>query len=189
MKVWEIKLVGFTPVIWNRMKKEIEDAKKKLRKNELAEFEEKNWLLKAEYNGNGDVVVPSEWLKGMLINACKQTGFVPHYATKKTERYTRYVQGVFISESPVVCKKNDLECYGAFLPSQPGKLNSGKIWKVFPMLKNWSVVFRIHDPFGRMRKDELEALLDYGGKFVGIGDLRIMNYGRFEVEYVKEVVS
>jgi hypothetical protein len=31
MKKYEIKIKGTTPLIWNRMKKEIEDEKKKLK--------------------------------------------------------------------------------------------------------------------------------------------------------------
>ena len=85
---YEIQIKGICPLIWNRMKKEIEDEKNKLKKNELKEWEEKNWMKKAEFDENGNVVIPPAWLISMLINACKQTGLVPHYATKKNETYT-----------------------------------------------------------------------------------------------------
>jgi hypothetical protein len=188
MKKYEIKIKGTTHLIWNRMKKEIEDEKKKLMKNELAEYEEKNWIKKAEIN-NGNAIIPTTWLKSMLINACKQTGMIPHYATKKNERYTRYIQSVLVLPNPpiIVCKKNKLKQLGGFYPGQPGKLNSGKIWKIFPMIDEWSATFYIADPFGRMKTEELKILLEHGGDFIGIGDQRPMNYGRFIVESIKEV--
>jgi len=188
MKKYEIKIVGTTPLIWNRMKKEIEDEKKKLKKNELAEYEEKNWIKKAELN-NGNAIIPTAWLKSMLINACKQTGMIPHYATKKNERYTRYIQSVLLPDTPpvVVCKKDKLGQLGGYYPGQPGRMNSGKIWKIFPKVDTWTAVFHVVDPFERMKKSELKELISYGGMFIGIGDQRPMNYGRFEVEYIKEV--
>jgi hypothetical protein len=188
MKKYEIKIVGTTPLIWNRMKKEIEDEKKKLKKNELAEYEEKHWINKAEMN-NGNAIVPTTWLKSMLINACKQTGMIPHYATKKNERYTRYIQSVLIPPAPpiVICKKKQLKQLGGYYPGQPGKINSGKIWKIFPKVDEWTATFYVFDPFERMMKEELMKLLEYGGMFIGIGDQRPMNYGRFEVEYIKEI--
>lgn len=181
-------LKGNTPVVWDRMKKEIEDEKKKLKKDQLSEYEEKNWINKAETN-NGNAIVPPEWIKSMLINACKQTRLIPHYATKKNESYTRYMQGVLLQmKNPIiVCKKDNLEQLGGYYPSQPQKLNSGKIWKVFPYKKEWNIKFELVDPFGRMKKDELQELLEYGGMFIGIGSQRTMNYGRFDVESVKEI--
>jgi len=190
MKKYEIKIKGNTDLIWNVMKKEIEDEKKKLKKNELAEYEEKHWMDKAEYNnGNKEIIIPTRWLKSMLINSCKQTGMIPHYATKKTERFTRYIQSILLPNNPpiVICKQKELEQLGGFYPGQPGKMNSGKVWKIFPKKSNWSAVFYVVDPFGRMKQSELEELLSYGGMFIGIGDQRPMNYGRFNVESIKEI--
>lgn len=189
MKKYEIEINGTTPIIWNRMKKEIEDLKKKAKKNELAEFEEHHWIDKAEFNGKDDVIIPPIWLKSMLINACKQTGLVPHFETKKTARYTRYMQSVIIPPKPYIkiCKKDTLQQLGGYYPGQPGKLNSGKVWKIFPMKEKWNATFQLVDPFGRMTADELKELLEYGGFFIGIGDQRPMNYGRFDVVNIKEI--
>jgi hypothetical protein len=183
IKRYEIEIKGTTPVVYNRMKKEIEDEKKKLKKNELAEYEEKNWIKKAEIKDK-DVILPPEWLKSMLINACKKTRLVPHFETKKNATYTQYMQGVLIQHKPsiTIAKKKDLKQLGGFYPSQPNRANSGKIWKIFPQLEEgWSAKFTLIDPFGRMKQDELQELMEYGGMFIGIGDQRPMNFGRFEV--------
>jgi hypothetical protein len=170
------------------MKKEIEDKKKELKKNQLAEWEENNWMMKAELN-NGNAVLPPEWIKSMLINACRQTRLIPHFATKKNETYTRYVQSIMVQPTPpiTIAKKSDIEAHGGYYQSQPGKMTSGKIWKIFPKVTSWEAEFEIVDPFGRMLKKELEELFNYGGYFLGIGDQRSRNFGRFEVISVKEV--
>ena len=187
MKKWNIKIRSTTPIIYNRMKKEIEDQKQKLKKDQLKEWEEKNWMMKAEVN-NGNAVLPPEWLKSMLINACKQTRLIPHYATKKNETYTRYVQSMMVKPSPpiVLAKTKEIKAHGGFYPGQPGKITSGKVWKIFPKLEKWSAEFQIVDPFGRMKKDELYTLIEHGGMFIGIGDQRSRNFGRFEVVSILE---
>ena len=186
IKKYEIKIKGTTPVLWNRMKKEIEDEKKKLKKNELTEWEEENWMKKGEFN-NGNAIIPSEWLKSMLLNACKQTRMVPHFATSKKETYTRYMQSVLIPPKPPieVAKKTKLVAHGGFYPGQGKSSRGGKVWRVFPRLNNWEAKFELVDPFGRMKKEELKELLEYGGYFIGIGDQRTMNFGRFDIDYIK----
>lgn len=188
IKRYEIKIVGETPIIYSRMKKENEDEKKKLKKDELNEWEENNWLKKAEVN-NGDVVMPTTWIKSMLLNACKQTLLVPHFATTKKATYTRYFQSMLIPPKPLIilAKTTELVQHGGYYPSQGAKKTGGKVWKVFPKLNEWSATFTLVDPFGRMRKEELKELMDYGGMFVGIGDQRAMNFGRFDVDYIKEI--
>jgi len=188
IKKYEIKIVSETPVIWNRMKKENEDGKKKIKKDELNEWEEKNWLEKAEIN-DGHVVMPTTWIKSMLLNACKQTLLVPHFATTKKATYTRYFQSMLIPPKPLIilAKTTELVQHGGYYPSQGANKKGGKVWKVFPKLNEWSATFTLVDPFGRMKKEELKELMEYGGMFVGLGDQRAMNFGRFDVDYIKEI--
>ena len=70
--VYEIGIKGIegVPVAWNVQKKEIEDEKKKLKRDELSEWEEKNWKCKAEYegdvkNGKNKVLIPARWIKNI----------------------------------------------------------------------------------------------------------------------------
>ena len=190
IKKYEVKIRGWkdVPVIWNRMKKTIMDERKELKKNELSEYEENNWIEKAETN-NGNLVMPASWPISMLINAAKQTGLTPHFETKKVRTYTRYIGSMQIPSVPkiVVGKTKDAIKIEGFYPSQPGKQNSGKVWKIFPALVNWESTFTIVDTQGRMLIKELKELLDNGGQFAGIGDQRNQGYGRFDVEYVREL--
>ncbi len=186
-KTYKIKLKSTTPVVWNVIKKELEEEKKKLKKDEFSEWEEKNWRRKAAFDNKGRVIFPSQWFKSSLINACKISKMVPSFANKKSETYTRYVGNFLIDDIPPVAQnKNKLSYYGNYLSSQ-GLMKSGKVWRVRPLIKSWETSFHIIDPQCRMIKEELIALLSYSGSYVGIGDDRIRNMGRFKVISVEEV--
>ena len=188
MKKYKVKIKGIHPLIWNVMKKEIEDEKKRLKKNEMPEWEENeaNWKRKAEIKGKDSIVIPSRWIKSMLINACKQTRLVPHFANKKSATYTIYMQSMMIEDSAPICRMKDLKPYGAYVGAQ-GKNSSTKVWRIRPMKENWDTIFLIVDPYGRMKTEELKELLEYSGMFIGLGDNRINNFGRFEVDKIQEV--
>ena len=193
VKKYEISISGMNPVIYNRMKKEIEDEKKKLKKNELQEWEEKNWIKKADWNDDGELVLPKEWFKGMLLNACKQTRLVPHFATSKKSTFTSYIGGCLIDDSIFyrdgrAATKDDLHAFGAYMPAQPGSANRSKVWRVRPMLDEpWSAKIIFVDVYGRMKKSELEELVEYGGMYIGIGDSRKEGYGRFDVSSIEVI--
>ena len=190
MKKYEIKIRGTTPVIYNRLKKELEDEKKKLKKNELNEWEEKNWIRKAEIR-DGMLILPREWFKSMLINAAKKTRLVPHFATSKKETFTQYIGSCMVEDAifydgkkPLT--KDDLKPFGAYMGAQ-GANSKTKVWRVRPTFTPpWTATITFIDPFERITIDELKELVEFGGAFIGIGDSRNMNYGRFEVVSIKE---
>jgi len=186
IKKYELEIVGTSPVIWNVMKKEIEDEKKKLKKNELSDWEENNWIKKAEFDKKGNPIIPERWLKGVIEESCKKTRMIPHYATRKNETYTYYVGSFMIYNQENNITKKDVECYGAFVGAQ-GKNSSTKVWRNRPLINKWSNKITIIDPAGRMKLDELKSLIEYGGLFLGIGDNRKNNFGRFEIRKLIEV--
>jgi hypothetical protein len=160
---------------------------KGIAKNELAEWEmdRKNWIRKAEFvDGTDDAAIPTEWLKGVLIRACKDTKMVPHFATSKRETYTRYMSSVMIDNITPVCKREDLEEYACYVTNPNSK--GSKMWRVRPMLTKWSTTFDLIDILGRVQKSELEELFRIGGFLIGIGDNRVNNFGRFEVKNIVE---
>ena len=195
MKKYTIKIKGLRPLLWNTMKKELEDEKKALKKNEMDEWEcdPKNWLRKACIIQKGkypkpaeNVLVPHTWLKAMIVDACKHSRIVPHFATRKNETYTRYAESLIVESEKPICKVKNLKEHGAFLGAQ-GKNSSTKVWKIRPELTKWQHEFILVDPFGRMTKKELKEILDYAGIIEGIGDGRSVNMGRFELVTIKEL--
>jgi len=155
----------------------------------LSEWEENpvNWKRKAEFDDKGDVIIPERWFKACVVTACKKTGIVPHFATSKKQTYTNYAQSLMVlNNGKPLCKKNDLESYGAFVGAQ-GFNSKTKVWRVRPMKKDWSVSFEIVDAMGRMKIEELKTIIEYGGMMIGLGDNRINNFGRFEIKSLKEI--
>lgn len=187
MKKYQIEIQGIHPLIWNVMKRELQEEVKQLKRDQLGEWEEdrKNWVRKAEFDGGDSVLIPSRWLKSMLINACRKTGLVPHFATSKRKTYTDYMSSVMFDAVEPVCKKEDLVGYGAFVGGQ-GKNSSTKVWRMRPMLENWGTTFTLIDPSGRMLMSELKELLEFGGLFIGVGDNRVNGFGRFDVVDITE---
>lgn len=188
MKKYEINIEGITPLVWNRLKKEIRDITKGLKKDELEENELKNWKMKAEVK-NGNAIIPPEWILGCLVNAAKETRKVPHFATSKSQTYTKYLSNVRISPGKEVIagKADDLERKDAMLSSQGKSKMGGKVLRCHPILEEWNASFVLVDTLGRMKLDELKELLVWGGQAVGIGDQRIFNFGRFDIKNVKEL--
>ena len=185
MKTWNIAIKGVTSLVWNRYKKELADELSKLKKDQLKDWEEKNWKRKAEYDTEGNLLLPAEWLKQSLVAACKFSRDVPWFATSKNQTYTAYMQSTVITVNEPVGVMSDLDYYGAFVGAR-GKNSPTKTWRVRPLLKQWGTSFKLHDPDGRMKPEELNKILTVAGTMVGVGDNRINNYGRFTVEEVKE---
>jgi len=188
MKKYEIEIKGITPLVWNRQKMELRNIIKGLKKDQLEENELKNWKMKAETN-NGDAIIPPEWIIGCLVNSAKETRMIPHFATSKNQTYTKYISNIKVSPGKPISagKADDLKRKDAMLSSQGKSKMGGKVLRCHPILENWNAKFELVDTVERMKKDELQELLSWGGMAVGIGDQRIFNFGRFEVVNIKEV--
>lgn len=188
-KKYTVKIKGNSPLCWNIMSRELYEDYKKLKGNEIDEFEHKKttWLRKAEYDKSGNnTIAPARWIKSALIEACKKTRIVPHFATRKSETYTFYVQSFMIFEKGIVCPKSNLKPFQQFLSAQ-GTKGSSKVWRTKPFVESWSAEYKIVDPAGRMKVSELRSLLDFAGMFLGLGDNRVHNFGRFNVQSITEV--
>jgi len=184
VKKYRIKVKGTTPLVLDTRQREIDDEKKKLKKNELDDWEQKNWRRKAETDGKGNVTIPPRWFRSSFINACKVTRLVPHFATRKSETFTRYAESMVFDNSTFKCSPKDLKAWGTYVSPQGG---SSQIYCIRPTLMEWESEFDLIDALGRMRLEELKELLEYAGQILGVGTARKLNYGRFEVLSVKEL--
>lgn len=174
-----------TPLILNTRQKELDDELKELKKDQLSEWEEKNWRRKAERDKKGNVVLPTRWFRSAFIQACKSSMLVPNFATSKRQTYSKYAQSMLFQNTTFVCSEKELKQYGVYVGAQ-GANSKTKIWRIRPQIDNWETDVEIVDPFGRMSEKEFKELLDYSGMLVGVGDGRSLNFGRFEVVSIKE---
>ena len=187
MKKYEIEIIGNSPYVWHTMTKELYDEIGKLKKDEFSEWDNNNWRRWATTDNKLNVIITPSGFKQAIINACKRTRIVPHFATSKKETYTFYAQNfmVFTISKPV-CKVSELEPYGCFVGAQ-GKNSDTKVWRTRPLFKNWKVTYSLIDPMGRMKIDELKQLVEWVGLMGGLGDNRINNFGRFDIKSIREV--
>lgn len=186
MQEWQIQIKGITPIMWSRPKKELADELKKLKSNQMDEWELNNWHRKAEYDPKGNLIIPSTWQRGCLRDSCKMNRIVPHFARSKKETYTSYVESMFYQDAILSAMEKDLIPYVAFV-NRGTKTQPRKVWTTRPMLESWEATLIIKDNFGRMQKEELKEIVDFAGMMIGMGDARKLNFGRFEVMSIKEI--
>ena len=185
MKKYSIRLRSTTPLLINVRQKELDNELKELKKDQMAEWEEKNWRRKAERDKKGNVFLPERWFRSSFIQACKSSMIVPSFATSKKQTFTRYAQSLIFQNTTYICSEKDLKEYGAYVGAQ-GAGSKTKVWRIRPQIDKWETDVEVIDPFGRMSDKEFRELLDFSGMLVGVGDGRSLNFGRFEVVSIKE---
>ena len=87
-------------------------------------------------------------------------------------------------------KKDAVESEELFVPSDGKAGGSSRVWKTFPIIKEWEGEITILVLDEVITEKVLARHLDIAGKFKGIGRFRPENagyYGRFEVKGIKEV--
>lgn len=186
MKNYIVKLKGISPLVFNTRQKEIDEEIQKLKKDQYAEWEKKNWKKKAMRDKKGNVIIPVIWVKSTFVNACKHSRIVPNFATSKKETYTRYAEAMYFKNSSFKCNEKDLKPIESYMGAQ-GAGSKTKVLKCFPKVDEWETEAELTDPSGRMTIEEMKSIFDYAGMFEGIGDFRKVNCGRFEVVSIKEV--
>lgn len=184
-KKFEIKIRSISPLLFNTRQRDLDLEIKKLKKDQLEEWEQNNWRRKAELNSNGDVVLPARWFRAAFIEGCKFTKIVPHFATSKRQTYTKYASSMLFNEGTFRCKPSKLKDYGAFVGAQ-GANSSTKVWRIRPMIDEWETTFEIIDTGNRMLLDELKQIIGDTGMVLGVGDGRSLGFGRFEVVSITE---
>jgi len=186
MKKYIVRLKSTTPLLLNTRQKELDDELKTMKKDQLSDWEEKNWRRKAERDSKGNVILPMRWFRASFIQACKSSMIVPDFATSKRQTYTRYAQSMIFQNTTFSCSEKDLKPFGCFVGAQ-GAGSKTKVWRIRPQINQWETDLEIVDPLGRMSEEQLmEILNDWAGIIVGVGDGRNLNFGRFEVVSIKE---
>lgn len=189
MKKYIIKIEGVTPLVYDRMKKELADEMKKLAKRDYDIWEEKNWKRKAEYDKQNRLIIPPEWIMNALKNAAKMSRIRPtKFSSSSRATYTNYLQTCMVIPTFVLDGKEDesvtLENVKPYSNYQI--INNSKVWKIKPMLEPpWRAELTFYDPMGYSLKDEIENLFNFAGMFIGIGSDRKLGFGRFKVSDIQ----
>lgn len=193
MKEFLIKLKSESSLVFDCLKKDVQDELKQCKQAEVDPFWNENWWRKAHFDYNGgktfednksqDVFLKNEWFRGMLGESAKKCRIVPHDANSKKATYTNHIKNLLVESEKPICKVKDLKQIGRYDVNKMGQ----KIWNLFPNIDSWESEIVIIDTVSRILKSELKELMEYGGLCVGIGAKRYFRHGRFSVIDIKEI--
>lgn len=132
-------------------------------------YEERTVYSKMHTTPDGDIFIPPMAFKKCLEDTARYLKM--QIPGRGKETYTKnFVQGVICSE-PVFLRqtKDDAYIEKVFTLSQPGKANGGRVWKYFPVLKQWEGDLDIFVVDEMITKDILQKHLNLGGQITGVG--------------------
>lgn len=147
--------------------------------------------VRAEFHAhkNGKYFIPANQIIGSLINAGK---YVKGKVGTSTKTMTDTVAAMFnvvnekdgeeLSLSP---QKYEIDKRSAF-----NRNVKARIIVIRPKWKNWSSTFILKVDNDSLTAQTIEAIIEYAGRYVGIGSFRPPNkgpFGRFEIESFKKM--
>jgi len=186
MKTYTAKIKGANAMLQNRLGKDLLDEIKTIKKEDLTKWENDNWHRKTYQNENGEYIFPENSIHAFLMDAAKKHTSRPPKSVGRT--WTNYIKSsTIIPEAAKITPAGEVIQFGTMVNGNPSSNKKGsKVWKVRPLFsQGWTATIKITDLVGLLTTSELKAMLETGGKFVGIGDWR-PSHGRFEVISVKE---
>lgn len=147
-------------------------------------FEKRIWEERLHRNIDGQILIPAQALKLCLESAARYLSESVPGKGKKT--YTKYIEaGLMVEKNLLIGEK--FECERLFVPSDGKKGGGKRVWKNFPLIKEWHAVAEIIliEPVLIDEPGVIERYLIAAGKFVGLGRWRPEKgglYGRFMLE-------
>ena len=155
-----------------------------------AAFEERTWRERINSSPEGEVVVPAMAFKNCLSAVAKYLGMkIPG---KRNATYTKHFEaGIIVdADMPLGVKAETVPGEWLFVPSDGKRGGGSRVWKCFPVLRQWSGVVNVHILDETITPEAFELHIRKAGQFIGVGRFRPQNngfYGRFSVEKIEWV--
>jgi hypothetical protein len=182
MKTAKAHLVSVTPYSQSRP-----FGSAKQRDETHAAFEERCWRERCHVDKDGQIFIPPMAFKNCLDAAAKYKSIQIPGKGKAT--YTKHFESGVLCMDPLNLgiQLTDVEGEWLFVPSDGRPGGGSRVWKCFPLIRQWSgvVTFYVFDEM--IDQDTFEKHLIDAGQFIGIGRFRPKNrgyYGRFEVKAI-----
>lgn len=188
MKTYIAKIVGTTPYSQGRAYEV-----PKLEKESPDAYEVRTWrnrMHAAPDDDTGEVYIPPTAFKNCLSDAARFLSKPVKGKGKAT--YTKHFEaGVIVAKPvPLGVKRGDVQGIRCFVPSDGRRGGGSRVYKVFPIINEWSCEVEIIVADETITKEVLHEHLREAGMLIGIGRFRPRNngyYGRFNVESLEEV--
>jgi len=181
MKEYEVRIEGITPLLFNRfIEAEIAtDVKKRAGSPKPKKVEDKLYKLP-----NGKIYTPASHIRGMLINSAKNFKI----RGKGRATYSKLI-GSIIEVRPEAIV-HEYQEWKPFTVSAVNPNTKGRMMVTRPRMDKWALTFHLIFPEEDISPEVIKAILDYGGRYVGIGDWRPAKkgmFGKFIVTKFEEV--
>ncbi len=189
MKEFKVTIKGLSPYMQHRMDDLKLEQWEKLR-NPVMERPEVSQedATRAEYhcyrNKDGKCYIPSDQIRGALINA---GSYLKAKVGGRSKSMKVIVAATFIPTPNEIL----LPDYDAIDKRSAVNRNvKARVITVRPKWTNWKITFTLQIHEDTITKETITQLLEYAGKYVGIGSFRPTNngmFGRFEMIYMEEI--
>jgi hypothetical protein len=181
MKTISVEIKGITPLLQNRfIQADIEGKSKK----KAGAEKDKNIEDKLYLTPDGKIYQPSTHIFGCLVNAGKNF----QIKGKRKSTYSKlFGSSLNIKPDAIVHK---IQKWVDFTTTTVNPSTRGRMIVSRPMFNEWSLAFDLEILDEDIPEEVVKEALDYGGRYVGIGDWRPDKkgkYGQFIVTKFEEV--
>ena len=170
MKKVNVEITGLSPLLMNSPKSMIDENVQKQLQTKTKDYDLKEEAKKLAYvNSKGELYVPSEAIKGALINASsfKKIG---KYAAKSI-----IAGGVFVTEPELSLKTKKYS-----LDIRTVVIQRARVVKARPRIDKWKLNFELQYNENMIGDDKIiKTILIEAGQRIGILDFRPQKHGSF----------
>jgi len=185
-----IRIKGVSPMLQNRKNFMLDcmdnPELNKQRGESYEDHDQRIWSKKAHYNDDGNVMIPGEWIKGLLKASQRRGKFPiqpPGARSKNDNMLPYFISGVLIEDSEITnnkkpIKEKDLLPYRCMVSPQRGS----SVPRTRPMISDWESTIKFVIIDEAISEDCLVTVMTWIGTYFGMGDFRPQqggNFGRF----------
>lgn len=172
--MYEVKVTikGISPLLFNRFIQAELEGKSKKQTGADKEKDPSDKLYKLP-DDNGTIYTPATHLEGMLVNAAKNFKI----KGKGKSTFSKLV-GSSVAVIPDAIP-HKIQKWDVFRTTCVNPNTRGRMIVDRPKMPEWELDFTIKVMDDGIPDDVLKQIIDYGGNYVGIGDWRPDNKGKF----------
>jgi hypothetical protein len=127
-------------------------------------------------DGSGEIIIPQRVLQSFLNNASQTVPkAIPGIAAKGLTFIGVKVDGGFLRTGKTIA---DAQTFGRFVKMEESNQRS---WSVSKYIIDFTATGSLLVDETIIKVDDLRKLLEYAGRYIGIGSARPQGYGRFNV--------
>lgn len=182
MKKIKVEVTGISPLLQNRFKLDDENEKPKKRNIAAEEDDVEGCLYRFP---DGKIYQPALHFHASMKKA--GTKFKIKGRNKETYKTVMGCGMVQIEPDAIIHKNQNWE---VDIRAIVNRTTKGRRARKRPVFKNWNLAFNIEYDEAEINFDTLKQILDYAGRYVGVGDFRPEkggSFGRFMVTEFKEI--